>query len=236
MVEAIESEFVPVVIHNNRLGKDAEILKKFGEPSWNYQVIRFLDENGKDVIPRRDRVWTLEGVAARMAEALKASGKEVPAYLEALSGRAAVADPGTAAFAMFCFWTGEMKLGGLDGVLTTEAGWLEGREVTLVTFDRARLPFEELLSAAISFDCARKVFTSNDEDAKLAASSRLDVGALTNDYRAARASDQKRQLGGTPYLRLNLSPVQATKVNAFARVDQNKALYWLSPMQREQLN
>jgi len=227
---------VPVVIHNNRPGKDAEILRQFGEPAWNYQMIRFLNDSREDIIPRRDRVWTLEGVAARMVKALEAAGKEVPGYLKALSGHAAVAEPGTAAFAMFCFWMGEMKLGGLDGVLTTEAGWLEGREVTLVTFDRKRLPFGELLEAAVSHDCARKVFVSNEVDAQLAKFSRLEVGTLTNEYKAARASDQKRQLSGTPYARLQLSPVQATKVNAFARVDQRQALGWLSPSQLKQLN
>lgn len=235
LVEAIESEFHPVVVYNNQPGKDAEILKKFREPAWNYQVIRFLDEEGKDIIPRKDRVWTLEGVAGRMREALEAIKKEPPAYLKALSAEAGK-ETGTAAFAMFCFWTGERKLGAIDGVLTTEAGWLEGREVTLVTFDRSRLSFAKLLAAAVSHDCARKVFTRNPADAALAKESRLLVGNLTEEYRKARLSDQKRQLGGTPFAKLDLSPVQATKVNAFARVSPKEARRWLSPSQLAELD
>ncbi len=235
IVEAIESEFVPVVVYNNQKGKDEETLKEFGEPAWNFQVIRFLTESGADVIPRRDRIWTVAGVAARMVEALEKVNREVPTYLKALAGSAAVDKEGVAAFAMFCFWTGEQKLGGLEGVLTTEAGWLEGREVTWVSFDRAHLSFGALVDAAAEFECAQKVYTNNSADAERVAQSRLSVGDLTDEYRAARVSDQKRQLTGTLYQKMNLSPVQATKLNALIRTDVKAALKWLSPHQREQL-
>ncbi len=44
LVQAIENEFIPMLIHNNRSsGMDGEIMKRYREPSWNYQVIRFLD-------------------------------------------------------------------------------------------------------------------------------------------------------------------------------------------------
>lgn len=81
IVAAIENEFEPVLVYNNRPGRDAGILERFGEPAWNYQVIRFLDGRGNDIIPRRDRVWTVRAVAIRMAEALQMQGREVPASL-----------------------------------------------------------------------------------------------------------------------------------------------------------
>ena len=85
LVEAIENEFFPVLVYNNRVnGLDEKLLKRFKEPAWNYQVIRFLDANGRDIIPRRERVWTTSGVAARMIEALKAANRPVPDYLKAL--------------------------------------------------------------------------------------------------------------------------------------------------------
>lgn len=86
VVEAIESEFVPVLVHNNKPGRDAEILKHFGEPAWNYQVIRFLDSGGEDIIPRKDQVWTVEAVAARMVEALEKTDRSIPGYLRGLAG------------------------------------------------------------------------------------------------------------------------------------------------------
>ena len=85
MVEAIESLFEPVVIYNNQPGKDAAILKAFNEPAWNYQVIRFLDASGNDLIPRKDGVWTRSALAARMIDALRAKKMAVPDYLTSLA-------------------------------------------------------------------------------------------------------------------------------------------------------
>jgi hypothetical protein len=86
LVEAIENEFLPVLVYNNRKGgMDEKHLKRFQEPPWNYQVIRFLNAEGRDVIPRKDHIWTTNGVASRMVEALKATNREVPQYLKALA-------------------------------------------------------------------------------------------------------------------------------------------------------
>jgi hypothetical protein len=85
IVEAIENEFIPVLIYNNRDGWDAEMLAQYNEPAWNYQVIRFLDSFGNDIIPRKDRIWTLSTVAARLIEALRAAGRNVPLYLQGLA-------------------------------------------------------------------------------------------------------------------------------------------------------
>ncbi len=84
MVRAIESEFVPLLIHNNQPGRDAKLLKRFKEPSWNYQVVRFLDAGGADIIPRKDRVWTTPALARRMVAALEKHGREVSDSLNAL--------------------------------------------------------------------------------------------------------------------------------------------------------
>jgi hypothetical protein len=86
LVEAIENEFFPVLVYNNRTGGlDEKLLKRFQEPAWNYQVIRFLNAEGRDIIPRKDRIWSLNGVASRMIEALTAANRSVPNYLEALA-------------------------------------------------------------------------------------------------------------------------------------------------------
>ena len=86
LVEAIENEFVPVLVYNNRKGgMDEKLLRRFQEPAWNYQVIRFLNGEGREVIPRRDRIWTTSGVASRMVEALEAANRPIPKYLEDLA-------------------------------------------------------------------------------------------------------------------------------------------------------
>ena len=64
---------------------DQELLNRYEEPAWNYQVVRFLDASGKDIIPRKDRIWTLEGVASRMVQALKAAQRPIPSELIGLA-------------------------------------------------------------------------------------------------------------------------------------------------------
>jgi hypothetical protein len=48
-------------------------------------LLRFLNAEGRDVIPRKDRIWTTSGVASRMVEALKAANRPVPVYLKDLA-------------------------------------------------------------------------------------------------------------------------------------------------------
>jgi hypothetical protein len=231
IVEAIEAEFVPVVVYNNRPGKDAALLDQFGEPAWNYQVLRFLDAAGQDLIPRRDKIWTVESVAARLVLALNAAKRPVPAHLTTIAIPELVPTPGTAAFAMPCFWTGELRLGAIDGVLTTEAGFFDGHEVTKLSFDREVVTLDRLIAAAASAGCAISVYTETPGDAEIARAQGIPTLPLDHSYRRAPESDQKKQISGTPFATLELNPVQATKVNAHARTDPKRALAWLSPGQ-----
>lgn len=77
VVKAIEENFTPLLIHNNKGGKDADVLKKFGEPAWNYQVVRFLDADGKDLIPRKDRVLESKQLFQRRNQALVKAGRHL---------------------------------------------------------------------------------------------------------------------------------------------------------------
>ncbi len=60
-------------------------MKKFKEPKWNYQVIRFIDSNEKDIIPRKDRISTKSAVAKRMLETLEKAKRPVPPELQTLA-------------------------------------------------------------------------------------------------------------------------------------------------------
>ncbi|MGI9241785.1 MAG: VPGUxxT family thioredoxin-like (seleno)protein, type 2 [Verrucomicrobiales bacterium] len=218
LAEAIEDEFVPMLVHNNAGGgADVEILKRYQEPAWNYQVIRFLDPAGRDLIPRRDRVWTMEGVAARMIAALDAAGREVPAYLQGLAPEDDSAD---IAFAMSCFWTGECELGKIDGVISTEAGWLDGREVTRVRYLPGVVDIQELTAQASAAKCADRVYPTPGKG-----------------YKKAKASDQARQIRSLDLDSIpGLTELQLTKLNALLRTEPKKAMAWLSPRQQQALS
>lgn len=238
LVEAIESEFIPVLVYNNRSsGMDAELLKRFNEPSWNFQVIRFLDGHGADIIPRKDQVWTVAEVASRMAKALSAAGREVPLYLQQIILENDVDNHATAGFAMACYWTGEYKLGKIEGVVNTEAGWYDNREITVVTYHRQLITLDALIAQAAREQCAQRVYLPPGQ--KTAERTRMRIRPfLKADYKKAAASDQKKQLESWAALkRLEyLSAMQLVKLNSFAPDDRARAIEWLSPRQRAALS
>lgn len=137
------------------------------------------------------------------------------------------------AFAQSCFWSGEMKLGQIEGVVRTEAGFFKGREVTVVQYAPERVSLEDLVRQAKRAGVADTVYF--DASSQQVAAGMATGPLLDRTYRAAPADDQKKQIQGTPFSRLQLSPEQATKVNAFAREDRDKATAWLTLAQREQL-
>ena len=123
----------------------------------------------------------------------------------------------TVAIAQACFWSGERLIGTIDGVVATEAGWLDGREVTRVSYLPETISRKRLVRRAAELGVGDQLYT--------------ELG----DYRAARESDQKKQLEGTPFAQLEMTPMQRTKTNAWARTDPASALAWLTPAQRDAL-
>jgi len=66
------------------IGSDASLLKHFNEPSWNNPVVRFINNKGEDIIPRKDGVYSTGGIASRMSKVLQICKQEVPTELESL--------------------------------------------------------------------------------------------------------------------------------------------------------
>ena len=131
------------------------------------------------------------------------------------------------ALCQYCFWTGELKIGAIEGVVTTEAGFIGGREVTLVNYDPKVTSLEKILKQAKASGVATAVYL--DDPSKLSGSNKI------SSYRAAPTHDQKKQIQGTVFSKLKLTPEQATKVNAYARTNPKKALEYLTPEQRKKL-
>lgn len=230
IVDAIENAFVPLLIHNSKGGKDAEILKRFNEPAWNYQVVRFLNAKGEDIISRKDKVWTTGPLVDRMIQSLDKARRPIPRYLSILEAEQS-SELKTVAFSMYCFWTGEMKLGQIEGVITTEAGFIGAHEVTLVKYDPRSLTLPKLITEAAKVDCANAIYLP-EEDLNAAPDTRLQIAKLTS-YRPAPASDQKKQLSGTNHEKLGLTPGQSTKFNAWLHTNPKLAAKYLSPTQQD---
>lgn len=183
---------------------------RFGEPTWNNPVVRFLRADAQDLIPRRDRVWDLHGLSARMAEALRAAGRPVPRYLELLVEEHDPAPLAKATFAMHCYWEGEAQLGALDGVLATRAGWDGQEEVVEVTYRPARIAAETLRQRAATAHC------------------RPQPRAPQRDV---EESERKHYLRQTLLNLLPLTPLQVVRVNAALGLHRDAEAF-LSPRQR----
>ena len=234
LVEGIETEFVPVLVYNNRGGADAALLERFGEPSWNNPVVRFFDGEGRDVIARRDRVYTSEALAGRMRAALVAAGRTPPAYLGWVDPSART-PRGRVTLETHCFWEGEACIGGHPAVTATRASWDAGAEVVEVWFDPATTTAAELLAYAHAQGCGEKVVL-HDPSQRPAAETAYGRAVRVSDTppRPSKASDQKRHWKRSGYRALPLTRFQQTRVNAaLARGADPRP--WLSPRQRAAL-
>ena len=140
----------------------------------------------------------------------------------------------TAVFAMACFWSGESRLGSLDGVVETRPGFLHEEEVVEVRYDPEVIPFPELVKAAQRQHCARKVFSRNPK--------RQEAALRLVGPRAARSDEPirpdrqpKYYLANTSFRHVPMSPMQATRVNG-AIGSRRDPTQLLSPRQREILH
>ena len=71
IVETIEKYFIPLAIFNNKQGKDSEVLKQYGEPSWNNPVVRIVNSNGENLIRRIAGDYSKARVAQEMIRVLE---------------------------------------------------------------------------------------------------------------------------------------------------------------------
>jgi len=213
LAEAIETEFVPLFVANNRPGRDAELLARFGEPAWNNPVVRFLDARGRDVLERRDGLYSPHEIAVRLVTALRAAGRHVPLYLALSEEETQQAHRKSATFAMGCFWEGEERLGAVPGVLAVSAVHLDPGEGVRVEYDESRLSLAELQRVAAGQRCSLH-------------------GPGRGGEREAVGSDHLHALARSRLRALSLTPMQAMRVNSALALGGD-ALAVLSPSQRE---
>jgi hypothetical protein len=210
LIEAIETEFVPVAIFNNERSERA-VLERFNEPSWNNPVVRLLDKSGNDLLPRKDGVWSTLAIAQRTRAALQRAKRPVPDYLQWVIDEA-TPHQDRATFAMHCYWSGEACLGDIEGVVSTSAGWKDRREVVEVDFDDTIISATELRARAERAGCGEFVTTPGRA-------------------RTAKDADRKYHLRRSGWRFVPLTPRQASRVNS-ALARNADPMPHVSPRQR----
>lgn len=155
IVETIETYFVPLAIYNNKQGADAEILRRFNEPAWNNPVVRIVDEKGNDLISRLNGNYSPYGLSDMMTNVLVKTNGKAPLYLQLLTDELAAKQKGTATstYTMYCFWAGEVLFGAVNGVITTNAGYQEGKEAVKVEYDPGVISKSQLDKIAQQSTC-----------------------------------------------------------------------------------
>ena len=244
IVEAVESLFVPVAIYNNAGGHDRKILDSFNEPSWNNPVVRIITPGGKSLSPRLNGDYTRLGLVNSMVTALKNSNVPVPEYLEILQKELSAKNTkkDTAVFSMHCFWTGEAGLGNIDGVVSTLPGFMGGREVVKVEFDKDVISYKQLVDTARKKNVSKTVFVKNGFEKTtagevLGSRSVLDAGTFRSD------SEPKYYMSKTYYKYVPMTELQSSLVNSAignrispddSYVKKNPGLKWKSTIGSEE--
>ncbi len=231
IAEAIETLFVPLAVYNNKDGEDAKVLKRYGEPAWNNPVVRIVDKSGQDIIPRVNGNYTAWGLVQAMLQAVDLQGRVAPAYLDLLNEEfsAVLRGTETATFPMYCFWTGEGHYGSTPGVVATQPGFMDGREVVQVTFDPAVVSYEKLIQSGQKARCADGVFYHNTAQ-KTTAEKTLGNKAVAPKSNFRSDKEPKYYLSKTHYRFVPMTPLQAARANALTGKQQNPEAV-LSPRQ-----
>ncbi|MEO1652966.1 MAG: VPGUxxT family thioredoxin-like (seleno)protein, type 2, partial [Bacteroidota bacterium] len=230
IVDVIENEFVPLCVFNNKKGKDAEVLAYFNEPSWNNPVVRIFDAEGEELTPRMAKFHPKE-IVQGIGEALQSQQKDIPAYFKLLAShtQAQYGQVEEAVFPMYCFWSGELKLGQLEGVVNTVPGFMNGREVVKVTYDGQATTYEKILQAAKERNAVDGAFVEGEKQ-RASAEEILGRGATRGLGQFSLDGEPKYYMSHTAYKYIPMLPTQ--------RIEVNRALYqrrdpqrYLSPSQ-----
>jgi peptide methionine sulfoxide reductase MsrA len=224
IVEAIESCFVPLCIYNNKGGKDKLILEKFNEPSWNNPVIRIINDKGSDIVKRQADFRSPSETVSTIIKALESSAKSVDQYLHLLHQEMFASESNQSEevyLSMYCFWTGEVEIADIPGVLGTEAGFMYGKEVVKVTYNKQNISLDEISEKAKSKGCADDVYGNLQKNSK------VHVKPMST-YRKDR--EDKYHLRKSKYKAIPMTELQKTKINRAIAKGKDPSIY-LSPRQ-----
>jgi len=212
MTEAIQHEFIPLAIFNNKKGADEKILKKYKEPSWNNPVVRIVDYKGKNMADRLSEDYSASALYKSMKEALRIYGTPIPTYMTLLEQEVLAINNeielDEAYFKMYCFWSGEKELGSQKGILATKAGFMNNNEVVRVIYNKNEVSKETLANFA--------------EKRKMTAIAKTQFQWSEND--------EDYYLQNSRYKYLPLTEIQKTKINS-ALGKNTSAKQYLSPQQ-----
>lgn len=230
IVETIEDYFIPLAIYNNKSGNDAEVLRLYGEPSWNNPVVRIVDQEGQNLVKRLSGDYSLLGVTNTLMDGMLKTNQVIPKFLHVLAEELELnaGNLKESYVSMYCFWTGEKVIGNIKGVAETEAGYMDGKEVVRFKYNPEAVSYEDIISEASKMKCADGAYTNDIEEANLADKVLKYNSNKEKSYRQDR--DPKYYIQNTDYQYLPMTAIQSQRVNTALGSRQNPDEF-LSPRQ-----
>jgi len=234
IADAIEQAFVPVVVYNNKRGKHRRVLKSFNEPTWNNPAVRIIQPDRSMIVPRLYGNYSKQATVRTIVEALNKTNREIPAYLQLLHRQFKPTATNTAIFTMYCYWTGEARIGQLPSVVATKPGYIDGHEGVEVVFNSAGTKLQELAQKVKRLEAASAIYVTNKSQLKQVEP--IFEEAKRTSPRAFRYNPDadNYHLQGSPYQALTLTELQTTRINSAVGLGK-KAQRYLSPSQRQQM-
>ncbi len=231
IVEAIESYFVPLVVYNNKSGKDKEVLDYFKEPAWNNPVVRIVDSNLKEIGERLSGNYSSYGLVAKIVACLIQKNIPIPIYLKLLEEEVLAQSSGIqkAYVGMYCFWSGEKCYAQTPGVVATKAGYMKGSEVVEISYNPKVTNIKNILDHGKEMKCADKYFNDHPGTLNTIDVTQTGKGSFTAD------KETKYYLYHTNFRFLPMTEMQASKIN-LAIAENRSPETFLSPRQIELYN
>jgi hypothetical protein len=210
--------------------------------------VGFFDDSGNQIVQSLCAdMLTRAGIAEAMIATLEACQQPVPKYLRLLydeeRGRI---KPGPVGLPVPCYHRvvfgmddstlGEVEFAGLEGVISTRAGFLTQQKIVEVIYDAGRISFASVIHYALK----RKVgdiiyYQTNDERiAALMEIQRVKESSKVTEFLGTIQLDKdpKRALRKSPLRFVPLTDLQATRANRLAHLNRfDEAMHLLSPRQ-----
>ena len=223
IVEAIESHFIPLCIYNNVKGHDRKILERYNEPTWNNPVARVVDKGGIDITDRLAGNYSKQGVLDLIVEGIQHQGLPIPTYINHMQTAYGAVDTEELVVGMYCFWSGEKAMAQIPGVVETQAGFMNGREVVVLKYDKDKISGPSIISKARAAKCADIVY---DDKKKFKGVSTEKKGSYRKDR------ETKYYLYNSPYRSIPMTKYQQLQANRELSMGGD-IRYLLSPRQQE---
>jgi hypothetical protein len=210
--------------------------------------VGFFDELGKEIGQSLSAdMLTRAGIAEAMIATLERCQQPVPKYLlllyDAERGRIKPGPVGLpvpcyhrAVFGMDDSTLGEVEFAGLEGVISTRAGFVSRQKVVEVIYDWGRLCFGSVIHYALKRKIGDIIYyqTNDERIAALIEIERVKESSKVTEFLGTIQLDKdpKRALRKSPLQFVPLTDLQATRANRLAHLHRfDEAMHLLSPRQ-----